>query len=46
MREKELLKCVIYNGKSDVYNLKFVAGWACEVTLILTEKRLLHCVFV
>ena len=46
MREKELLKSVIYNRNSDVYIWYLVAIWACEVTVILTQKRLLQCFFV
>ena len=41
MREKEFLKCVIYNRNGDVYIWYMVASWACEVTVILTQKRLL-----
>ena len=40
MREKEFLKSVINNRNSVVYIWLF--GWACEVTVILIQKRLLH----
>ena len=46
MREKEFLKYVIYNRNSDGYVWYMAASWACEVTLILTQKSLLHCFFV
>ena len=44
--EKDFLKYVIYNRNSDVYILYLVASWAIEVTVILTQKRLLQCFFV
>ena len=37
MREKEFLKCVIFNRNSDEYIWYMVATYACEVTLILTQ---------
>ena len=37
MREKECLKCVIYNRSSDIYTKYMVASWACEVTVTLTQ---------
>ena len=40
---RRIFKSVIYNRNSHVY---FVASWACEVTLILKQKGLLHCFFV
>ena len=46
MRENTFLKCVIYNRNSDVYIWYLVASCACEVTVILTQKRLLQCFFV
>ena len=39
------IKCHIQQ-KKDVYIWYMVASWACEVTLILTQKMLLHCFFV
>ena len=45
VREKEYLQYVIYNRNSDVYIWYLVASWACEVTLIPTQKRLLQCFF-
>ena len=40
MLEKEFLKGAIYNRNSYVYIWYLVASWACEVTVILTQKRL------
>ena len=39
MREKDSLKRIIYNRNSDVYFWHMFASWACEVTLILIQKR-------
>ena len=46
MQEKEFLKSVIKNRNSHVNIWYFVASWACEVTVILTQKSssLLLCV--
>ena len=41
MREKEFLNSVIYNRNSDVNICYLVASWACEVTVIPRQKRLL-----
>ena len=38
MLEKEFLKSVIYNRNSYVFIWYLVASWACEVTVILTQK--------
>ena len=46
MHEIEFLKYVIYNRNSGVYIWYLDASWACEVTVILKQKRLLHCFFV
>ena len=41
MHDKEFLECVMYSRNSDVYISYMVANWACDVTLILTQNRLL-----
>ena len=43
MREKEFVQSVICKRNSDAYIRYMVASWAGEFTLILTQKRLLHC---
>ena len=40
MGEKQIFRSLIYNRNSYVYIWYLVASWACEVTLILTQKRL------
>ena len=46
--KREFLKSSLYNRNRDVYNIIWytVASWACEVTVILTQKRLHQCFFV
>ena len=43
---KIILKSVIYNRNSYVYIWYLVANWACEVIVILTQKRLPQYFFV
>ena len=42
----EYVKNVLYTTETDVCIEHMVASWTCEVTLILTQKRLLQCFFV
>ena len=48
MLEKIFLRYVIYYRNSDVYQYVWylIASMACEVIVILTQRRLLHCFFV
>ena len=45
MLEKEFLKSVIYNRNSHMYIWYLVASLACEVTLILTQKKPLQYMY-
>ena len=44
MCEKEFLKSIVCIRNRDAYILYIVASWACEVTVILTQKRLSVCI--
>ena len=46
MLVKEFLESVIYNRNSYVYISYLVASWACEVIVILTQKKLPQCFFL